>query len=298
MALTLREIRENTANARKLLERARNEGFALGAFALDNQETLKAVSRAALAKKSPVLIEVNHAEIQSLGIQNIRDMVDNYKHELGIEIYLNLYHSPSIEAAIDGIEAGFEFIQLDISQTDSKVTDEDILSQTSYIVDYARLTGALVESEPRYFSKSGNRVKYEEVKDTFSTPEYVKSFVESTGVDIFDINIGNLHGVYDLPKILDLELLADIRNSSDCAFSLHGGSGTPEHYFQDAIKLGVNKVNVNSDIQVEFREALEKALKQNPDEISMSKLMDEVISAVQKIAEEKIDLFGSAGKSE
>lgn len=297
MALTLKEIRENTVSARKLMERARKEKFALGAFNLDNQETLKAVARAALAKKSPVILEVSHAEIQSIGIQNIRDMVDNYKNELGIEIYLNLDHSPTIEAAIEGIESGFEFIQLDILSNNPDVSEEDIINQTKYIVEYARLTGAIVESEPHYFAEKGSRFNYEEVKKTFSSPDYVRNFIEDSGIDIFGVAVGNLHAEYNLPKTLDLELLAGIRNVVDCGLSLHGGSGTPEHYFKDAIELGVCKINVNSDIQIEFRDALEKVLKKNPDEISMAGLMDEVVAAVQKVVEEKIDLFGSSGKA-
>lgn len=166
MALALKEIRENTASARKLIERARKEKFALGAFNLDNQETLKAVARAALAKKSPVLLGVSYADIQSIGIMNIRDMVDNYKSELGIEIYLSLDHSPTIEATIDAVESGFEFVQLDILSQQG-VSEEDIVDQTKYIVEYARLTGAIVESEPHYFAEKGSRFNYEEVKKNF-----------------------------------------------------------------------------------------------------------------------------------
>lgn len=106
-----------------------------------------------------------------------------------------------------------------------------------------------------------------------------------------------MHSEYNLPKTLDLELLADIASAVKCGLSLHGGNGTPEHYFKDAIDLGICKINVNSDIQIEFRDALEKVLKKNPDEISMARLMDEVVSAVQKVVEEKIDLFGSSGKA-
>ena len=100
MPLTLRQIRENTQDARGLMQRARKEKFAVGAFNLDNQETLKAVVRAAIAKKSPVLVEVSQGEVESLGLDNVRDMVDNYKEEFGIEIYINLDHSPSVESAM------------------------------------------------------------------------------------------------------------------------------------------------------------------------------------------------------
>lgn len=301
MGLTLRRIRENTLAARELMERARNEKFAVGAFNLDNQETLKAVVRAALAKNSPVLVEVSKGEVDALGLDNIRDMVDNYKSEFGIEIYINLDHSPSVEDAIDGIEAGFEFIHIDISQSRKDAPEEEIINETRQVVDYARLTGALVESEPHYFGGSSNlhkeEIDYDEIKKTFSTPEGAASFVEATGIDTYAAAIGNLHGKYPVPKVLDLELLEQIRKAIDCNISLHGGSGTPEHYFKSAAKIGVSKININSDMRVAFRNTLEKVLKDNPDEFAVVKLMDEVVGAVQEVVEAKIDAFGSAGKA-
>lgn len=300
MALTLRQMRENSAAARELMKRARAEKFAVGAFNLDNQETLKAVVRAALAKRSPVLVEVSQGEVESIGIDNIRDMVDNYKSQVGVEMYINLDHSPSVEAAITGIEAGYEFIHIDISQADHEATDEEIVSETLKVVEYARLTGALVESEPHYFGGSSNvhkeNINYDEIKKTFSTPEGARQFAEVTGIDTFAAAIGNLHGKYPAPKILDLGLLQQIRRAIDCNISLHGGSGTPEHYFVEAVKIGVSKVNINSDLRIAFRNTLEKVLREHPDEYAVIKLMDEVIDAVQEVVESKIDSIGSAGK--
>lgn len=301
MPLTLRQIRENTQAARGLMLRARAEKFAVGAFNLDNQETLKAVVRAAIAKKSPVLVEVSKGEVDALGLDNIRDMVDNYKNEFGIEIYINLDHSPTVEDAIAGIEAGFEFIHIDVSQANHDATEEQIINDTRQVVEYARLTGALVESEPHYFGGSSNvykeKIDYAEIKKTFSTPEGTKDFVDATGIDTYAAAIGNLHGKYPVPKKLDLDLLQELRNAVDCNISLHGGSGTPEHYFEKAVKIGVSKININSDMRVAFRNTLEKVLKENPDEFAVIKLMDEVIAAVQVVVESKIDAFGSANKA-
>lgn len=302
MPLTLKEIRQNTAAARALMQRARDEGFAVGAFNLDNQDILKAVVRAAVAKQSPVLVEVSHGEVTSLGLDNIRDLVDNYKQELGIEIYINLDHSPSVAAAKEGIEAGFEFIHIDVSQANHDATEAEIIAATKEVVEYAQLTGALVESEPHYFGGGSALFKeafdYDEIKKTFSTPEGAKHFVEATGIDTFAAAIGNLHGSYPVPKILDIELLKQIRQTVDCNISLHGGSGTPLHYFVEAAKVGVTKININSDMRLAFRSTLFKVLQEHPDEIAVIKLMDEVIEAVQAVVESKIDAFGSAGKAQ
>lgn len=301
MPLTLRQIRENCRDARETFARARAEHFALGAFNLDDQETLVAVVKAAAAKKAPVLVEVSKGEVDAMGLDNVRDMVENYKSEYGVEIYINLDHSPSVEDALAGIEAGFECIHIDISQANHDATDEEIISQTKQVVEAAKLTGAMVEAEPHYFAGSSNvhteSIDMEEIKKTFSTPEGAKKFVEATGIDIFAAAVGNLHGLYPVPKTLDLELLKSIRQSIDCNISLHGGSGTPPHYFIEAVKIGVTKININSDMRMAYRTTLEKVLADNKTEYAVVKLMGTVIDAVQAVVESKIDMFNSAGKA-
>lgn len=301
MGLTIAEIRDRTLRARHLMQRSRQQGFAVGAFNIDNQETLIAVCKAAQALNAPVLVEVSDGEVKALGLENIRDMVDNYRDEYGIEIYINLDHSPTVEDCKRAIDAGFEFIHIDISQANHDASEEEIIAKTKEVVEYARFTGALVESEPHYFGGSSNlhteEINYEEIKKTFSTPEGAKSFQDATGIDTFAAAIGNLHGKYPVPKELDLDLLGRIRQALDCQISLHGGSGTPLHYFEEAAKIGVSKININSDMRVVFRETLEKVLRDNPNEYAVVKLMPEVYGAVQKVVEEKITAFGSAGKA-
>lgn len=301
MPLTLQQMRANSAAARAAMYRAREQKYALGAFNIDNQETLIAIARAAKVKNAPLMVEVSQGEVDAIGLHNIRDMVDNYKEQYGVEMYINLDHSPTVAAAIAGIEAGFEFIHIDISQARKDATLDEIVAETKQVVDYARLTGALVESEPHYFGGSSNvhneKINYGEIKKTFSTPDGMRHFVDATGIDTFAAAIGNLHGKYPVPKKLDLELLAELRKASDCNISLHGGSGTPGHYFKDAVKIGVSKININSDMRVAYRKTLEKVLADNPTEYAVVKLMDHVIGAVQTVVEEKIDMFNSSGKA-
>ena len=236
-----------------------------------------------------------------MGLDNIRDLVDNYKADTGVEMYINLDHSPSVADAIAGINAGFELIHIDISQSNHDATEADIIEKTREVVEAAKKTGAMVESEPHYFGGGSNvfteAFDYKVVKKTFSSPEGAKAFVEATGIDTFAAAVGNLHGSYPVPKMLDLELLQQIRDAIPCNISLHGGSGTPGHYFIDAVKIGVTKVNINSDMRKAYRETLEQALKDNPTEYAVIKLMDQVIAAVQAVVESKIDMFNSAGKS-
>src|SRR6201996_6471149 len=249
MPLTLQQMRLNCAKARQRMAQARAEHWAFGAFNLDDEPTLKAVALAAKAKNAPVLVEVSAGEVSDIGIQNVRDMVDNFKFEYGVEMYINLDHSPSVEDAMKGIDAGYEFIHIDYSQAKKDATEAEIIAATKQIVEYAKFTGALVESEPHYFGGSSNlhseKIDYTEIKKTFSTPEGSLKFVVETGIDTFAAAVGNLHGKYPVPKKLDLELLKRIRAAVDCSISLHGGSDTPGHYFRDAVQIGVSKININ-----------------------------------------------------
>lgn len=303
MGLSISEIRDRTTHARHLMQRARQQHFAIGAFNIDNQETLIAVSRAAQKLNAPVLVEVSDGEVEAIGLENIRDMVDNYREEYGIEMYINLDHSPSVEACKRAIDEGFEFIHIDVSQANHDATDQEIIRDTKEVVEYAKFTGALVESEPHYFGGSSNlhdeAIDYEEIKKTFSTPEGASRFVEETGVDTFAAAIGNLHGKYPVPKELDLDLLKHIHEALPDGknISLHGGSGTPLHYFEEASKLGVTKININSDMRYVFRKTLEQVLADNPGEYAVVKLMPTVYEAVQAVVEEKIHAFGSSGKA-
>jgi fructose-bisphosphate aldolase class II len=288
--------------ARELMRRSRRERFAVGAFNVDNQETLLAIVRAAQAKDAPVLVEVSHDEVSMIGLANMRAMVDNYSAEFGVEMYVNLDHSPSVEAAKAGIDAGFEFIHIDYSQANRNASEADIIAATKEVVEYAkRTTGALVESEPHYFGGSSNvhteAIDYDEMRKTFSTPEGAAAFVAETGVDTYAAAVGNLHGRYPVPKQLDLELLQRIRDAVDCNISLHGGSGTPGHFFQESARIGVSKINVNSDLRYAYRTTLEAQLRANSDQYAVVKIIGPVIDAVQQAVEDRIDLFASAGKA-
>lgn len=302
MPLTLQQVRANCIKARQRMQQARSEHWAFGAFNLDDEATLKAVARAARAMNAPVLVEVSHGEVSDIGLENVRDLVDNIKYEYGIEMYINLDHSPSVEEAKKGIDAGYEFIHIDVSQANHDASDEEIIAATREVVEYAKFTGALVESEPHYFGGSSNlhteTIDYEEIKKTFSTPEGASSFVQATGIDTFAAAVGNLHGKYPVPKQLDLDLLQRIRDAIDCNISLHGGSGTPGHFFESAVRIGVTKININSDMRVVYRKTLEQVLADNPDEYSVAKLVNgRVVEEVQKVVEDKLKTFNSAGRA-
>lgn len=289
--------------AREAYNRARKHKYALGAFNIDNQETLLAICRALKAQKAPAMVEVSQGEVEALGLHNVRDMVDNYIQEFGIELYINLDHSPSVEACHKAIDAGYEFVHIDISQAKRDAKPKEIIEGTKEVVKYARKTGAIIESEPHYFGGSSNvhkeKIDYEEIKRWFTVPEEATEFMKITGIDTFAVAVGNLHGKYPVPKKLDIGLLKKIRKAvpGGTWLSLHGGSGTPAYYYKEAVKRGISKININSDMRYAFRTALEHELDDNPDEYAVVKLMGPVEDAIQDVVERKLKLFGAVGKA-
>lgn len=284
-------------NAKEWLQKAQDEGFAIGAFNVDNLEIFKAVVAGAKAKKSPVMMEFSDGEVKFLELHNIVDLVKNAQEKEGIDILLNLDHSPEQAKVEEAIEAGFELVHFDGSK---KPYDENV-QITKTLVPKAHAKGLTVEGEIDHIAGSSNvhkeQITLDEIKDGFTKPEKAKEFAAETGVDIFAAFFGNVHGVFPVQPNIDLELLKRVRVAlPDTFLSMHGGSGISDEEVRQAVQAGIVKVNVNTEMRRAFRDNLEKALKENPDQYAVYKIMPDVIVAVQKVVEHKIEVFGSAGK--
>ena len=279
------------------MRRTRTERFAVGAFNAGDIETFKAIAEAADALHAPVLIEASASEVSFVGLRPLRSLVDSYAEEFGIEVYLNLDHAPSVEAAKAGVDAGFELIHIDLSGSDHSLSTDEIIRGTQEVVQYAKRTGALVESEDHWFS--GSSTFHPESISTHSVPahtdpEQAVRFVAATGIDTFAVAIGNLHGAYPTPPELDFGLLKTLREVLSVNLSLHGGSGITEAQARTAASEGISKININSDLRIAHRRALEEQLRDHPDEYATVKLMGTVVNAVRDTVEQKITAFGSA----
>lgn len=279
--------------------KARKEGFAIGAFNVDSLEIFKAIVMAAERKKSPVMVEFSPGEVGYFGLLNIVEMVKNAKKESGVPILLNLDHGKPKEAVENAIEVGgFDDVHFDGSDLEF---DQNI-RQTKEIVEKAHKKGILVEGEIDKVAGSSEvhmeEVDFEKLKEFFTNPDKAKEFVQESGVDIFSPVFGNMHGTFSIEADLDIDLLSKIRAVlPDTFFALHGGSGIAAVQVKEAIKTGgIVKVNVNTELRVTFKEALEEKLAENPDEYKIYDLMPEVIASVAAVVEDKIDVFGSGGK--
>lgn len=284
-------------SAREVLERAQKEGWAVGAFNAANIETLKAIVGAANKFRSPVIVESSVGETDFFGPKNLVDVIKNFREEFNLPVFINLDHSTSEAKVLLGIEAGYEMLHFD----GSHLPYSENLKITKRIVREAHNKGLLVEAEIDRIGGSSRPhdedVKKAQEEGIYTDPLKAAEFVEKTGVDTFAAFFGNVHGVYKNAKKLDFALLKEIKEAVPCFLSMHGGSGITDEATKKAIKLGIVKVNINTELRVAFREALERELGESK-EVAVYKMMPPVIEAVQKVVEHKIKIFGSAGKAD
>lgn len=287
-----------THHLKHWLERAHREGFAIGAFNVSSAELLRAIIEAAVTKESPVIIESSDGETEYLGAKNLVDLVNNAREETRLPIFLNLDHARSVDRVQIALDAGYDLVHYD----GSKESPEVNLKNLQTVVKRAHGIGSLVEGERDYIIEGSAVRKITaaagRAQSHMTDPEVAAIFVKNSRLDIFAVSIGNVHGLYTSPKILDLKLLAEIQEKVPSFLSLHGGSGIDDEQIRQAIEIGqFVKINVSTELRQAVRAGLERELKEHPDEVAMYKLMPDALREVQMIVEAKMELFGSAGKA-
>ncbi|AHB40564.1 MAG: Fructose-1,6-bisphosphate aldolase, class II [uncultured bacterium] len=280
--------------AQELLKKAREKGVAIGAFNVGNLETFKAITQAAKNLHSPVLIEASPGEAGFMGFKQLVYLARAYEDQIQLPIILNLDHGESVESILEAIKAGFDYVHYD----GSKFSYEENLENASIVVEEAHKKEIMVEGEIDHIEGSSADHTKENTKmyskpELFTNPQKAKEFVEKTGVDVFASFIGNLHGIYADVIHLNLDKLKEICTALPHTYlSLHGGSGVYDDDVKHAIKMGIVKVNVNSELRVAFKMTLQEEIGKTT-EIAPYKYMKRPIEEVQKVVETKMKLFGS-----
>lgn len=285
-------------NAHDWLEKAKREDFAIPALNVGTFETFKGIVAACINKKSPVIIESSTGETKWMESENVASLSRNFAKKYGLTMIVNLDHAYTYEDTRPGIAAAYDLIHFD----GSKLPYDENVATAKKVVPEAHAIGALVEGEIDKIVGEGSEQHTEtiseaQIKSGYTDPERAKKFVEETGVDIFASFFGNTHGTFPGPQPpLDIDLIKKISQVVPAFLSMHGASGIPADQVKEAIRQGdIVKVNVNTDIRVAYREALEKELAVNK-AVAMYKVFPPVVDAVQKVAETWIDICGSAGK--
>ena len=284
-------------SAKEMLNKAREDKYAVGQFNINNLEWTKAVLLTAQENNSPVILGVSEGAGKYMGgYKTIVGMVNGMLEELNITVpvALHLDHG-SYDGALKAIEAGFSSVMFD----GSHYSIEENISKTKEIVEIANSKGISVEAEVGSIGgEEDGVVGNGEVAD----PNECK-LIANLGVDMLAAGIGNIHGKYPENWAgLNFDALEAINKSTgDMPLVLHGGTGIPAEMIQKAISLGVSKINVNTECQLSFADATRKYIEAGKDlqgkGFDPRKLLAPGFEAIKATVKEKMELFGSVNKA-
>ncbi len=284
-------------SVKEILEKAKAGGYAVGAFNTTNLETTRAIVEAAKETKSPVIIQVTEKTMEYAGGRMIYNIIKNdvefYAPEIPVGIHLD--HGKSFEIVQRCAEIGFPSVMYDGSR--KEYTDN--VAITKKVVDFCHEKGVIVQGE------LGNVPYISEHKmgavdwDKYMTdPEQAKDFVEKTGVDTLAVAIGNAHGFFTERETPDWARLEKIRSLVDIPIVLHGASDWEDGKAEQAIKLGVNCFNVDTNTRMAFVNGLSASFANDKDPgFDIRAILGGAREAVKESVKHKIKLFGSEGKA-
>ncbi|OIP24684.1 hypothetical protein AUK11_02685 [bacterium CG2_30_37_16] len=278
---------------KKILDEAYYHRYAVGAFNAPNLEIATAIIEAAVELKSPVIIEASKREMHHAGAEYLAAIVRKAAEKYKIPISIHLDHGDSYETAIEAIEAGFTSVHFD----GSALPFIENLRITKKVVAYAHKHGVSVEGEvgkvltPSFQGQDANK------KDFFTDPEQAKQFINETKIDSLAISIGTSHGAYKGDTNLDIDRLGKINQLCHIPLVLHGGSMVPYDQLKQAIFNGIAKVNINTELRLAFSNTIRDRLEKDPAEYVPYNYLGAAKDEVRKVAEDKIQEFGSVGKA-
>ena len=300
---------------RDLLHPAKQNAYAVGAFNINNLESLLAVAEAAAEEKSPVIVAVTPSAIKYAGLAYLAKIVKTAAELAPVPISLHLDHGENFETVSKCVEAGFTSVMID----GSFLKFEENVALTKRVVDFAHPKRVTVEAElGRLAGVEESTV--EEKEAVLTDPNAAKEFVEKTGVDALAVAIGTSHGAYKFkaePK-LDFERLKLVREKINTPLVLHGASsvpqwiiekavkygadltgakGIPEEHIKKAISLGIAKINIDTDLRLAFTATIREFLANSPKEFDPRKILGPAKEAMKEVIKGKTRLFGSSGKA-
>jgi len=279
----------------EVLEHADLNRAAVGHFNFSELAVCKAVADAASELRLPVVLGVSESEREFLGTRQAAAIVESLRQERALEIFLNADHTHSLEKAEAAARAGFDMIVFDASEKPLELN----VTETRRAVEAAKSINPsiLVEGEVGYVG-SGSEI-HEKRPDNirFTEPGEARDFVAETRVDLLSPSVGTTHGM--LPamirgvehKRLDIPRIAAIKSAAAVPLTLHGGSGTDDTDFRQAIEAGITMIHINTELRVAWRRALENSLAKNAGSVAPYKVLPDVVSAVKAVVVQRLKLF-------
>ncbi len=298
-----------------LMVPARKSGYAIGAFNVQNLESMSAVVEAATEEKSPLIMQITPSVIKYAGLQYITSLAKTATQLAPVPMAIHLDHGEDFETAVKCVEAGFTSVMID----GSFLKFDENVALTKRVVSVAHAKGVSVEAELGKLAGVEER-SVEEKEAILTDPKTAAEFVEKTGVDTLAVAIGTSHGAYKFKSEakLDLERLKSISERMSIPLVLHGASsvpqwlvekatkygavlggakGIPEDQYKKAIALGIAKINIDTDLRLAFTATVREVLANSPKEFDPRKILGPAKEAMKEVAKIKMRLFGSSGKA-
>lgn len=280
-------------NMKELLKVAKENRFAVGAFNVADSNFLRAVVEEAEESNSPAIIAIHPDEFEFLTDEFFAYVRERAGNSL-TPFVLHLDHGASLDQVVRAIRAGFTSVMID----GSLLPYDENVEKTRKVVEIAHMVNVSVEGELGTIGDTGTTVEGGVSEITYVDPEDVEDFIAKTNVDTLAVAVGTAHGIYpkDVKPKLQLELIEDIVNRVDTPLVLHGGSSNPDKEVARAVKIGIQKVNISSDMKFAFykkaREILSTTELWDPNAI-----FPECIDAARDVIRYKMDLFESTNKA-
>ncbi len=297
-----------------VLGKAEKGNYAVGAFNVSNMEILQAVIRAAEAQRSPVIVQTSEGAIDYAGLEQLYTMMLFAAEAASVPVVIHLDHGRDMDVIKQCIKVGYTSIMFD----GSHLPFEENVRATRQVVRLAHRRGASVEAELGTIGGAEDKVEAREI--VLTDPAVAASFVKRTGCDSLAVAIGTSHGAYKFAGAgkLDLARLRLLKRTLRIPLVLHGASGVPQELVQkiaqyggvlgnpegvpddqigQAVRLGINKVNTDTDLRLAFTEALRETIMTKTNEFDPRKMLGPARDAMQKVVERRMQLFGSSGKA-
>ncbi len=303
---------------KEMFKKSMKEGFAIGAFNINNMEILQGIIDAAQKQNSPVILQASSGAIKYARIKYLMKMVEAAVEETTIPIAIHLDHGPDFETCKMCIDNGFTSVMID----GSKYSFEENIAITKKVVEYAHEKGVVVEAELGQLAGIEDDVNVSESDAKYTDPNQAKEFVEKTKCDSLAIAIGTSHGAYKFKgeAKLRMDILEAIKEKiPNTPIVLHGAStvipelvetcnryggdipgakGVPDEILHTASISGVSKINVDTDLRLAFTSEIRRTLTENPSVFDPRKYLTPARDKITEIVEHKIkDVFGSENKA-
>ena len=305
---------------KEMFEKAYKEGYAIGAFNVNNMEIIQGITEAAAEEKAPLILQVSNGARKYAKPIYLKKLVEAAVYDTGLPIALHLDHGDSFELCKDCIDSGFTSVMID----GSKYSFEDNIALTRQVVEYAHAHDICVEGELGTLAGIEDDVNVSAEDSSYTRPDQVEEFVERTGVDSLAIAIGTSHGAYKFKPghkpMLRFDILEEVeKRLPGFPIVLHGASsvpqewvkvvnefggqmpdaiGIPEELLAKAAKMAVCKINIDSDLRLVCTASIREHLVEHPDHFDPRQYLKHARENIKELVRHKIvDVLGCNGKA-